>query len=121
MFYRIARKRGMKKAAVAVARRLLTVACVLIRNGGVYREPGGDYFDQRNPERTAEKLTKRLDRSGFRWPSRTGLSPHCPQARSYPRRSAPDVIDGGSVNAFTTNHARKEPVAVGYYFFRCRA
>ncbi|MBV9085805.1 MAG: hypothetical protein JOZ62_24285, partial [Acidobacteriaceae bacterium] len=30
-----------------------------------YRERGGDYFDRRNPERTARKLTKRLERIGF--------------------------------------------------------
>ena len=65
LFYRIAHKHGMKKAAVAVAHRLLTIAYVLIRDGGVYREPGGDYFDQRNPERTAKKLTKRLEQIGF--------------------------------------------------------
>jgi transposase len=65
LFYRIAQRRGMKKAAVAVAHRLLTIAYKLIRDGGVYHEPGGDYFDQRHPERTARKLTKRLEKIGF--------------------------------------------------------
>jgi hypothetical protein len=55
----------MKKAVVAVVHRLLTVVYLLIRDGGVYRERGGDYFDQRNPTRTAKKLTKRLERIGF--------------------------------------------------------
>lgn len=65
LFYRVAQRRGMKKAAVAVAHRLLTIVYLLIRDGGVYRERGGDYFDRRNPARTAKKLTKRLERIGF--------------------------------------------------------
>lgn len=65
LFYRISQRRGMKKAAVAVAHRLLRVACLLIAEGGVYRERGGNYFDRRNPARTAKKLTSRLERIGF--------------------------------------------------------
>ncbi len=65
LFQRIALRRGMKKAAVAVAHHLLRVVYHLIREGGVYREAGGDYFDKRNPERTARKLTKRLERIGY--------------------------------------------------------
>jgi transposase len=79
LFQRIAQRRGMKKAAVAVAHRLLTVAYVLIREGGVYRERGGDYFDQRNPERTARKLKTRLERIGYQVVlHRSPLSPVAP-------------------------------------------
>jgi hypothetical protein len=65
LFYRISHRRGMKKAAVAVAHRLLRVVCLLIAEGGVYQERGGDYFDRRHPERTAKKLTSRLQKIGF--------------------------------------------------------
>lgn len=65
LFHRVAQRRGMKKAAVAVAHRLLTVAYLLIRDGGVYHEKGGDYFDRRNPARTARNLTRRLEKIGF--------------------------------------------------------
>lgn len=65
LFHRIAQRRGMKKAAVAVAHRLLTIVYLLIRDGGVYHERGGDHFDKLNPERTAGKLTKRLERIGY--------------------------------------------------------
>jgi transposase len=65
LFYRIAQRRGMKKAAVAVAHRLLKVVYVLIATGDVYRERGGDYFDRRNPARTAKRLTQRLEQIGF--------------------------------------------------------
>jgi transposase len=65
LFYRIAQRRGLKKAAVAVAHRLLRLVYLLIAGGGVYRERGGDFFDRRNPVRTATKLTTRLEKIGF--------------------------------------------------------
>jgi hypothetical protein len=59
LFYRIAQRLGMKKAAVAVAHRLVTIVYLLIRDGGVYYERGGDYFDRRNPARTARAVYSR--------------------------------------------------------------
>jgi len=76
LFYRIAQRRGMKKAAVAAAHRLLTVVYILIRYGGVYRERGGDY---RHPARTAKKLTSRPERIGYQVVlKRTPLTPVAP-------------------------------------------
>jgi transposase len=65
LFFRIAARRGLKKAAVAVAHRILTIIWRIVRDGGVYEERGGDYLDRRNPERAARKLTKRLEHIGF--------------------------------------------------------
>lgn len=65
VFYRTARRRGLKKAAVAVAHKVLIIAYHIIREGGEYREYGGDYFDRRDPERTARRLAERLQRIGF--------------------------------------------------------
>lgn len=64
VFYRIARK-SLKKAAVAVAHRILVIAYHIIRDGAEYREQGGDYFDRRYPERTARRLTQRLQHIGY--------------------------------------------------------
>jgi transposase len=64
-FFRVSRKAGMKKAAVAVAHKILTLAYVMIRDGSRYREQGADYFDKVHPERTRNKLTHRLERLGF--------------------------------------------------------
>jgi hypothetical protein len=55
----------MKKAAVAVAHRILTIAWRIIGEGTEYRERGGDYYDRRNPQRTADRLTERLVRIGY--------------------------------------------------------
>jgi len=65
LFYRIAAHAGMKKAAVAVAHRILTLAYYLIRDGAEYRESGGDLYDRRKPERVARGLTRRLERLGY--------------------------------------------------------
>lgn len=66
LFFRIAQRRGMKKAAVAVAHRILLIAWhILAESGAVYRERGGDHFDRRNPERTARRLKRRLEAIGY--------------------------------------------------------
>ena len=64
-FYRIASRGGLKKAAVAVAHRMIEIAYLLIRDGVRYREQGADYFDRLHPERTKNRLIARLDRLGF--------------------------------------------------------
>jgi transposase len=65
LFFRLAQRRGLKKAAVAVAHRIVVIAWHIIAEGTVYRERGGDHFDRRHPERTARKLTRRLEHIGF--------------------------------------------------------
>lgn len=89
LFFRTAQRRGLKKAAVAVAHRILMIAWHILAEEGVeYYERGGDHFDRRNPERTARKLTRRLEAIGYQV---TLL----PQAKSptplVPKRSRPVV------------------------------
>jgi len=64
-FYRHAARHGHKKAIVATAHRLLIIAYQLMREKTVYRELGGDYFDQLHPERTRNRLVRRLERLGL--------------------------------------------------------
>ena len=65
LFYRIASRRGLKRAAMAVGHRVLTIAYFIIRDGTEYREAGSDYYDRRNPDRTASRRTQRLERIGY--------------------------------------------------------
>lgn len=65
LFFRVAQRRGMKKAAMAVAHRVLVIAFCIMRDGSVYREAGGDYHDRLHPERTVRRLTERLERMGL--------------------------------------------------------
>jgi len=64
-FRRISNRRGLKKAALATAHRILRIAYAIIRNGTEYVERGGNQYDRLHPERTARKLVQRLERIGF--------------------------------------------------------
>jgi transposase len=65
-YHRLASRRGRKRAIVAVAHSILIIAYHLIKNQEVYREPGGDYFEKRNPQATARRLVRRLEQLGYR-------------------------------------------------------
>jgi transposase len=65
VFFKFAANKGGKKAAMAVAHKILVIAYYVIRDGVAYKDPGGDYLDQRDPERTAKRLLARLERIGF--------------------------------------------------------
>jgi transposase len=64
-YHRLAARRGKKKAIVAVMHSILVIAYHVIRRNEPYRELGGNYFDQRRPEATAQHLVKRLEKLGF--------------------------------------------------------
>jgi transposase len=64
-FYRKAGKHGIRKAIVALAHRILVIAFCILRDGTEYREVGGDYFDRLNPDRTRDRLVRRLQRLGL--------------------------------------------------------
>jgi transposase len=63
-FHRIKSRRGAKKAAVAVAATLLTIAYHLLRDGTDYRDLGPTYFDQKDRDRVTKRLLKRLNDLG---------------------------------------------------------
>jgi transposase len=65
LFHRISHRAGIKKAAIAVAHRILNLAYCMIRDGSTYREQGADYFDRLHPERTKKRLLARLQQLGF--------------------------------------------------------
>jgi len=50
-YRRLVKRRGDKKAIVAVAHSILVIAYHLLRDGASYRELGGDYFDHLNADR----------------------------------------------------------------------
>jgi transposase len=83
-FYRKAGKHGIRKAIVATAHKLLLIAFCILRDGVPYQEAGGDYFDQLHPERTRNRLVRRLQRLGLN----VVLTPH----PSSPPLSAPSQL-----------------------------
>jgi hypothetical protein len=64
LYWRLAARRGKKRAAIAVAHRVLSIAFFMIRDRALYRELGS-YFDQIDPHRTVLKLLKRIEKLGY--------------------------------------------------------
>lgn len=100
LLLRVAARRGMKKAVIAVAHRILIIAWHILRDGSVYRENGGDYYDRRNPVATARRLTERLQRLGFEVTlTRTGVKPirNGTTRWQMPTRLKRKVVENGPV------------------------
>ena len=64
-YRRIAARRGAKKAVVALAHTLLTIAYHVISRWEPYHEFGADYADRQRPLVTANRLVRRLRHLGF--------------------------------------------------------
>lgn len=64
-FRRISGRRGKKRAAVAVAHSILTIAYHLISRQEPYKDLGADYFDKQRPESVKKRLIKRLEKLGY--------------------------------------------------------
>ena len=69
---------GVKKAAIATAHHILVSSFHILRDGVVYRELGGDYFDKLNPARTTlRKLSRRVEKLGFQlMPTQPAVAPN---------------------------------------------
>jgi transposase len=64
-FRRVAKRRGDKRALIAVAHSLLTVIYHVLKDGVLYEDLGADYFDQRAPDRVARYHLRRLAELGY--------------------------------------------------------
>ncbi len=65
LFRRVSARRGNKRAIVAVGHAILVIAYQMLKNDEPYRELGENYFDNIRPERTADRLVRRLQRMGY--------------------------------------------------------
>jgi transposase len=63
-YRRIARRRGSKRAALAIAHRLLVIAYHVLREGVVFRDLGPDHFDRLNATKAKRYHLKRLTELG---------------------------------------------------------
>jgi transposase len=64
-FKRLAARRGVKRAVMAVAHSVLIIGYTLLKTGQRYRELGGGYLDQINKEHLQRYLVKRLQGLGL--------------------------------------------------------
>jgi transposase len=63
-YRRLARRRGSKRAAVAVAHSILIIVYHLLQHGTRYQERGADYFDKHDRAHIERTLVKRLEQLG---------------------------------------------------------
>jgi hypothetical protein len=91
LFRRVSAKGGRKKAALAVAHRMLIIAWHIIQDGTVYEELGGNHYDRLHPDRSARRLIKRLERIGFQVTVKKAMPESVPtsdRTTSLPRETA---------------------------------
>jgi len=66
VYRRIAARRGRKKAAIAVGRRILEIAYYVLRDGVAYQELGANYYDEHKKDTVLRNAVKRLERLGYK-------------------------------------------------------
>ena len=64
-FWRLARRIGKKKAAVAVGHSILVIAWHLLSDDCDYEDLGGDYFAKRDTERSRQRAVSQLQALGY--------------------------------------------------------
>jgi transposase len=62
---RIASRRGVKRATMAVAHSQLCICWELLKNGQAYQDLGRDYFEKLNEDRVKRNLVNRLEKLGY--------------------------------------------------------
>ena len=65
-YRRLARRRGKKRALVAVAHTLLVMCYEVLKKGEAYRELGVDYLDKLEPDRRTKQLVRQLEKLGHK-------------------------------------------------------
>jgi transposase len=63
---RLAKRRGSKRAAVAVGHTILVIAYHLPKEGTTYTDLGGAYFDRRDRPTVERRLVRRLEGLGYK-------------------------------------------------------
>ena len=66
LYHRMARRRGKKKAVVAVAHTMLVIIYHMLKHQLEYHELGADYFDRLNLTYIKNNFVKRLEGLGFK-------------------------------------------------------
>jgi hypothetical protein len=65
-YYRLAGRRGAKRAIVAVAHRILTAVYHMLNRREPFRDLGAAYLDERHKSKVVKVATQRLERLGYR-------------------------------------------------------
>lgn len=65
-YRRLSRRRGRKRAVVAVGHSILVIVYHLLATGTVYQDLGGDYFDERDRRGVERRAVSRLEALGYK-------------------------------------------------------
>jgi transposase len=65
-YHRLVGRRGVKKAIVAVAHKILTIAYTLLRKREPYRERGAAALDERRKDQVLHRLQRRFEQLGYK-------------------------------------------------------
>jgi hypothetical protein len=65
-FKRLAARRGVKRAVMAVAHTMLIIGYHMLKTGSGYHELGGDYLERINKDQLQRYFVKRLQRLGLK-------------------------------------------------------
>jgi transposase len=63
-YRRLRARRGANRATTAVAHSILVACWHMLQTGEVYADPGGDYYQRRDPGKTTKRLIAQLERLG---------------------------------------------------------
>lgn len=75
-FRRLATRRGVKRATMAVAHTILVIAYHMLKNRRPYQELGGDYFDRLRGDGLKRYYVKRLQQLGLNVTVEPASAPH---------------------------------------------
>lgn len=64
-FFRLKARRGFRRAAVAMAHKILIIVYHMLKSGRPYQDLGDAYLDQLSRSRTKRNLVRRLERLGY--------------------------------------------------------
>ena len=64
-YHRLSARRGKNKATIAVAASMLVATWFMLRDGTPWNDLGVDFFDRRDPAKSAHRLTRRLEALGY--------------------------------------------------------
>lgn len=64
-FNRLSKRRGYKRAIVAIAHSMLVAIYCMLRDGSHYKELGAEYFNKRSTESRTKSLLKQLQSLGY--------------------------------------------------------
>lgn len=66
VYHRLAGRRGVKRAIIAVAHRILIAAYYMLLRHEPFQDPGASNMSERHKARTVKRITRQMEQLGYR-------------------------------------------------------